>query len=58
MVGLAVAHLFLRSLLDGEPPGPGEQRRLVDELLLPLLTGTTLTGTTGATDTTEGARHD
>ncbi len=38
VVGLAMAHLFLRTLLDGEPPNPHDQQALVDDLLLPLLT--------------------
>ncbi len=37
-LGLAFAHLFLRTLLDGEPPGEAQQRSLVDQILLPLLT--------------------
>jgi len=38
VVALAFAHLFLRSLLDGEPPGADDQQAFVDDLLLPLLT--------------------
>lgn len=37
-LALAFAHLFLRTLLDGEPPDEAQQRRLVDHTLLPLLT--------------------
>jgi AcrR family transcriptional regulator len=36
-LGLALAHLFLRTLLVGEPPDEAEQRLLVDQTLLPLL---------------------
>jgi AcrR family transcriptional regulator len=38
VVGLALAHLLLRTLLAGEPPGDDEQQVLVDQILLPLLT--------------------
>jgi AcrR family transcriptional regulator len=38
VIGLALAHLFLRALLGGELPGGGEQQSLVDQILLPLLT--------------------
>ncbi len=37
VVGLALAHLFLRTLLGGEPPGTAEQRDFVEQTLLPLL---------------------
>jgi AcrR family transcriptional regulator len=37
VLGLALAHLFVRTLLSGEPPGDHEQRILVDQTLLPLL---------------------
>lgn len=37
VIGLALAHLFLRTLLGGEPPGDTEQQILVDQTLLPLL---------------------
>ncbi len=37
VVGLALAYLFLRTLLGGEPPSDDEQQRLVDHTLLPLL---------------------
>ncbi|MFE3830636.1 TetR/AcrR family transcriptional regulator [Streptomyces sp. NPDC059092] len=37
VIGLALAHLFLRTLLGGEPPSENEQRILVDQTLLPLL---------------------
>lgn len=37
VIGLALAHLFVRTLLSGEPPGDHEQRILVDQMLLPLL---------------------
>ena len=36
-LGLALAHLFLRTLLSGEPPSEAEQRGFVDQTLLPLL---------------------
>jgi AcrR family transcriptional regulator len=36
-IRLALAHLFLRTLLSGEPPSEDEQRLLVDRTLLPLL---------------------
>jgi AcrR family transcriptional regulator len=37
VVGLALAHLFLRTLLGGEPPGEAEQRDFVEQILLPLM---------------------
>jgi AcrR family transcriptional regulator len=37
VIGLALAHLFLRTLLGGQPPGEGEQRDFVEQTLLPLL---------------------
>ena len=37
-VGLAVAHLFLRTILGGHPPSAAEQQTLVDQTLLPLIT--------------------
>jgi AcrR family transcriptional regulator len=37
VIGLALAHLFLRTLLGGELPSDDEQQTLVDETLLPLL---------------------
>ncbi len=37
VIGLALAHLFLRTLLDGEPPGEAEQRDFVEQMLLPLM---------------------
>lgn len=37
VIGLALAHLFVRTLLGGEPPGDDEQQILVDQTLLPLL---------------------
>jgi AcrR family transcriptional regulator len=37
VVGLALAHLFLRTLLGGEPPGEAEQRDFVEQTLLPLI---------------------
>jgi AcrR family transcriptional regulator len=37
VIGLALAHLFLRTLLGGEPPSDDEQQSLVDQILLPLL---------------------
>ena len=37
VVGLALAHLFLRTLLGGEPPGEAEQRDFVEQTLLPLM---------------------
>jgi AcrR family transcriptional regulator len=39
VVGLALAHLFLRTLLDGEPPTGTAQRHFVEQTLLPLLNG-------------------
>ena len=38
VIGLALAHLFLRTLLGGDLPGGDEQQSLVDQILLPLLT--------------------
>ena len=37
VVGLALAQLFLRTLLGGGPPGSDERQHLVDDVLLPLL---------------------
>ena len=37
-VGLAVAHLFLRTILGGTPPSAAEQQAFVDRTLLPLIT--------------------
>ena len=37
VVDLALAHLFLHALLNGEPPSDHEQRSFVDRTLLPLL---------------------
>ncbi len=37
VIGLALAHLFLRTLLGGEPPGEAEQRDFVEQALLPLM---------------------
>jgi len=37
VVGLALAHLLLRTLLSGEPPGEAEQRDFVEQVLLPLM---------------------
>ena len=37
-VGLAVAHLFLRTILGGTPPSAAEQQAFVDQTLLPLIT--------------------
>ena len=37
VVGLALAHLFLRTLLDGQPPGDAGQRDFVEQTLLPLV---------------------
>jgi AcrR family transcriptional regulator len=37
VIGLALAHLFLRALLCGELPSDDEQQILVDKTLLPLL---------------------
>ena len=37
VVELALAHLFLRTLLSGEPPGEAEQRDFVEQVLLPLM---------------------
>lgn len=37
VVELALAHLFLRTLLGGEPPGEAEQRDFVEQILLPLM---------------------
>jgi len=37
VVGLALAHLFVRTLLGGEPPGEAEQRDFVEQILLPLM---------------------
>ena len=37
VVGLGLAHLFLRTLLGGEPPGEAEQRDFVEQILLPLM---------------------
>jgi AcrR family transcriptional regulator len=37
VLDLAVAQVFLTTLLHGAPPGPEEQQRLVDDVLLPLL---------------------
>ena len=37
VVGLALAHLFLRTLLGGGPPGEAEQRDFVEQTLLPLM---------------------
>ncbi|GAA2466341.1 TetR/AcrR family transcriptional regulator [Winogradskya humida] len=36
VVGLTVAHLFLRTMLGGAPPAPDEQQAFVDQILLPL----------------------
>jgi AcrR family transcriptional regulator len=38
VLGLAVAHLFLRTMLDGEAPHTAERETFVDRVLLPLLT--------------------
>jgi AcrR family transcriptional regulator len=38
-LGVAVAQLFLATLLDGGPPAAEEQDLLVDEVLMPLLAG-------------------
>ncbi|MET1075434.1 MAG: TetR/AcrR family transcriptional regulator [Umezawaea sp.] len=38
VLGLAVAQLFLSTLLDDTPPDTATQHRLVDEVVLPLLT--------------------
>ncbi|WP_328647509.1 TetR/AcrR family transcriptional regulator [Amycolatopsis sp. NBC_00348] len=38
VLGLAVAQLFLSTLLDGTPPDAEAQHRLVDDVVLPLLT--------------------
>jgi len=37
VIGLAVAHLFLRTMLGGAPPTVDEQRAFVDRILLPLI---------------------
>jgi AcrR family transcriptional regulator len=37
VIGLAVAHLFLRTMLGGAPPGVDEQHAFVDQILLPLI---------------------
>ena len=37
IIALALAHLFLRTLLGGEPPSDVHQHTFVDEVLLPLL---------------------
>ena len=37
VVGLAVAHLFLRTLLTGQPVGPADQQAFVEDVLLPLI---------------------
>jgi AcrR family transcriptional regulator len=39
LIGLAFAELFLATLLEGQPPSHADQERLVDDVLLPLLTG-------------------
>ena len=36
-LGLAVAHLFLQTILGGTPPTTAEQRTFVDRILLPLI---------------------
>ena len=41
VIGLALAHLFMRTLLDGEPPGDAAQRDFVEQSLLPLLNAQT-----------------
>jgi AcrR family transcriptional regulator len=37
-VGVAVAHLFLQTILGGAPPAPAEQQAFVDRILMPLIT--------------------
>jgi AcrR family transcriptional regulator len=37
VIGLAVAHLFLRTMLGGSPPTVDEQHAFVDRILLPLI---------------------
>jgi AcrR family transcriptional regulator len=38
VLGLAVAHLFLRTVLGGTPPAAPERATFVDQILLPLMT--------------------
>jgi AcrR family transcriptional regulator len=38
VLGLAVSHLFLRTMLGGTPPTAAEQDDFVDQILLPLIT--------------------
>ena len=38
VLGLAVSHLFLRTMLGGAPPSADEQHAFVDQILLPLMT--------------------
>jgi AcrR family transcriptional regulator len=37
VLGLAVSHLFLRTMLGGSPPSADEQHAFVDQILLPLI---------------------